>query len=105
MLEQHAIHTSLFRPVLFAGAEPTVVILEGLTAGGLLFGAGFHIATIALAVFYVTVVHAVMVRLAAQDPQISQLYIRSLGGRDYYPAHSALNARTMVVRPSIQLVR
>jgi type IV secretory pathway TrbD component len=105
MLEHHAIHTSLFRPVLFAGAEPTVVILEGLTAGGLLFGVGFHIATIALAVFYVTVVHAVMVRLAAQDPQISQLYIRSLTGRDYYPAHSALAAPIDVVRPSIQLVR
>ena len=82
-----------------------MVILEGLTAGGLLFGVGFHIAIIALAVFYVTVVHAVMVRLAAQDPQISQLYIRSLTGRDYYPAHSALNAPIVVVRPSIQSLR
>jgi type IV secretory pathway TrbD component len=105
MLEQHVIHTSLFRPVLFAGAEPTVAILEGLTAGGLLFGVGFHIATIALAGFYVTVVHAVMARLAANDPQISQLYIRSLTGRDYYPAHSPLRAPIAVVRPSIPLVR
>jgi type IV secretory pathway TrbD component len=105
MLEQHTIHTSLFRPILIAGAEPTVVILEGLTAGGLLFGAGFHIATIALALFYVTVVHAVMVRLAAKDPQISQLYVRSLTGRDYYPAHSAPDAPVVVVRPSILLTR
>ena len=105
MLEQHTIHTSLFRPVLFAGAEPSVVILEGLTAGGLVLGVGFHVATIALAIFYLTVVHAVMVQLAAQDPQISQLYIRSLTGRDYYPAHSTIDAPNIVVRPSIQLAR
>jgi type IV secretory pathway TrbD component len=105
MLEQHVIHASLCRPVLFAGAEPTVVILESITAGALLLGAGFHVATIALALFYVTIVHAVMARLASQDPQISQLYIRSLTGRDYYPAHSPLDAETTVVRPSIQLAR
>jgi type IV secretory pathway TrbD component len=105
MLEHHAIHASLFRPVLFAGAEPAAVVLEGLTAGGLLFGAGFHGATIALAVFYVTVVHAVMVRLASQDPQISQLYVRSLAARDYYPAQSAIAAPTVTVRSSIPVGR
>jgi type IV secretory pathway TrbD component len=105
VLEQHAIHASLFRPVLFAGAEPAAVVVEVLTAGGLLFGVGFHLATIALAVFYVTVVHAVMVHLASKDPQISQLYVRSLAGRDYYPAHAALSAADMPVRPSIPLVR
>jgi type IV secretory pathway TrbD component len=105
MLEHHAIHASLFRPVLFAGAEPAAVVLEGLTAGGLLFGVGFRGATIALAVFYVTVVHAVMVRLASQDPQISQLYLRSLAARDYYPAQSAITAPTVTVRSSIPIGR
>lgn len=105
MLEQHTVHTSLFRPVLFAGAEPAVVIVEVLTAGGLLFGVGFHVATIVLAVFYMTAVHAVMVRLASHDARISQLYIRSLSGRDYYPAHALLTAREVAVLPSIPPVR
>jgi type IV secretory pathway TrbD component len=105
MLEQHTVHTSLFRPVLFAGAEPAAVVVEGLAAGGLLLGVGFHVATIGLAIFYVTVVHAVMVRLASDDPEISQLYIRSLSGRDYYPAHARLTARELDVRPSIPSVR
>ena len=105
MLEQHTVHTSLFRPVLFAGAEPAAVVVEGLAAGGLLLGVGFHVATIALAIFYVTVVHAVMVRLASGDPEISQLYIRSLSGRDYYPAHARLTAPELDVRPSIPSVR
>ena len=99
------IHASLFRPVLFAGAEPAAVMLEALTAGGLLFGVGFHGPTIALAAFYVTVVHSLMARLAAKDPQISQLYLRSLAARDYYPAQSALTARVAPVRPSIPAAR
>jgi type IV secretory pathway TrbD component len=105
MLEQHTVHTSLFRPVLFAGAEPAAVVVEGLVAGGLLLGVGFHIATIGLAMFYVTVVHAVMVRLASDDPEISQLYIRSLSGRDYYPPHASLTADELDARPSIPSVR
>ena len=63
-LEVHPIHPSLVRPVLFAGAEPAAAVFEGLTAGALLFGAGFHVATIGLAVFYLTVVHGVMVWVA-----------------------------------------
>jgi type IV secretory pathway TrbD component len=101
MLEHHVIHASLFRPVLFAGAEPAAVVVEVLTAGGLLFGVGFHVATIAIAIFYVTVVHAVMVRLASQDPQISQVYLRSLGARDYYPAQSMVTAA--LVAPPVSI--
>ena len=88
-VEAHLIHASLFRPVLFAGAEPPVVMLEMSTAFALIFGIGLHGATVALAVFYVTAVHSVMVWVAKQDPQMTALYIRSLSGRDFYPPHSA----------------
>ncbi len=101
MLEPHPIHLSLCRPVLVGGAEPAAVALEVLTAGGLLFGVGFHIATIALWAFYVTAVHAVMVWVATQDPLMSQLYLRSRAARDYYPAHGAILAPLLPVRPSI----
>jgi type IV secretory pathway TrbD component len=87
--------------MLFAGVEPAAAVLEVLTAGGLLFGVGFHIASILLAVFYLTVVHGLMVWIAAQDPQMSQLYLRSLAARDYYPAHGLSGARAAAVRPSI----
>ena len=49
--ESHLIHQSLVRPILLAGAEPAAAILEVLSAGSLLFGVGFHIATMALAAF------------------------------------------------------
>ena len=101
MLEVHPVHASLFRPVLIAGVEPAAAGLEVLTAGALVFGVGFHVATIVLAGFYLTVVHTLMVWVASQDPQMSQLYIRSLSARDFYLAHGSATGRLLPVQPAI----
>lgn len=98
--EAHVIHPALYRPVLFAGAEPGLVVLEVTTAFALVFGVGLHVATVLLAVFYLTVGHAVMVWVAKQDPQMTALYVRSLGARDFYPAHASVHAAPPV-HPSI----
>jgi type IV secretory pathway TrbD component len=100
-LEAHAVHASLYRPVLFAGAEPTVVVLEVMTAFALVFGVGLHVATVLLAVFYLTVVHAVMAWVAKQDPQMTALYVRSLATRDFYAPHASVHAAPPPVHPSI----
>ena len=97
----HVMHASLYRPVLIAGAEPAVVVLEFSTAFALVFGVGLHVATVLLAVFYLTVVHSVMVWIAKQDPHMTALYVRSLGTRDYYPAHSAALTAGPHVAPSL----
>lgn len=104
MLEEHPLHPSLLRPMLFAGAEPAAAAVEVLTAGALVFGAGFHVATILLAAFYLTAVHTIMTWVAKQDPQMSQLYLRSLSARDYYPAHARAAGPLRAVRPSIPRV-
>ena len=100
-VETHVIHASLYRPVLFAGAEPAVVVLEMTTAFALVFGIGLHVATLLLAVFYVTVVHSVMVWVAKQDAHMTALYVRSLSARDFYPPHTGLRAPSPVVMPSV----
>jgi type IV secretory pathway TrbD component len=100
-LEVHVVHASLYRPVLFAGAEPAVVMLELTTSFALVFGIGLHVATVLLALFYLTVVHSVMVWVARQDSQMSMLYVRSLSGRDFYPPHGAIHGPPPPVRPSI----
>src|SRR5260370_30768058 len=100
-LEAHVIHASLHRPLLFAGAETRVVVLEVTTAFALVFGVGLHVATVLLAAFYLTVVHAVMVWVAKQDPQMIGLYVRSLGARDFYPPHASLHAAPPPVHSSI----
>ncbi len=100
-LEAHVVHPALYRPVLFVGAEPAVVVLEVTTAFALVFGIGLHVATVLLAVFYLTVGHAVMVWVAKQDPQMTALYVRSLGSRDFYPPHTSVHGAPPPVHPSI----
>jgi type IV secretory pathway TrbD component len=82
----HVIHPALWRPVLFGGAEPSVVIVEVAAVVALLFVVGVHLATVVLAAVYGVGVHGVAQRLTASDPQISVIYLRSLAGQDYYPA-------------------
>lgn len=96
-MDTHVIHASLYRPVLFAGAEPAVVVLEMTTAFALVFGIGLHVATVLLAVFYVTVVHSVMVWVAKQDAHMTALYVRSLSARDFYAPHAGMRAPSPVV--------
>jgi type IV secretory pathway TrbD component len=101
MRTAHVIHSSLIRPVLFAGAEPSVVIVETSTAFALLFVVGLHVLTVALAAFWLTVVHGVMVWVAKQDSQMIELYVRSLFGRDYYTPLAIAHASPPAPRPSI----
>ncbi len=100
-LEAHVIHASLTRPVLLAGVEPAVAVLEGTTVFALTFGIGLHVTTLVLAVFYLTVVHGVFVWVATQDPQMTVLYVRSLGTRDFYFPHARVHAGAAPVRPSL----
>ena len=99
--ETHALHASLIRPVLFAGAEPAVVIVESCVVFALLFVVGIHVATAALALFWLTIVHGVMVWVAKREPQMTALYVRSLAGRDFYAPHAQALARMPATHPSI----
>ena len=95
------IHTSLIRPVLFAGAEPSVVIVETCVVFALLFIVGIHLITIAIALFWLTTVHGVMVWVAKQEPQMTALYVRSLFARDFYAPHALAQTPTPPPRPAI----
>jgi len=104
-IEHHPIHASLFRPMLVGGAEPAAVIVEVMTAGAVVFGIGLHFTTVALALFYLVVVHGVMVWVAKQDPQMSMLYMRSVTAKDYYTPLAAADAPCPAARPAIGSTR
>ena len=97
----HVIHASLIRPVLFAGAEPAVVIVETCVAFALVFVVGLHLVTVALALFWLTAVHSVMVWVAKQEPQMTSLYVRSLAGRDFYAPHAKAYTTARSPRASV----
>jgi type IV secretory pathway TrbD component len=97
----HVIHASLVRPALYAGAEPAVVMMEVSVAFALVFVVGFHVVTLLLALFWLTVVHSAMMWVAKQDPQMTTLYVRSLFAQDYYAARADVRAAPPVVRTSV----
>ncbi|HXC24741.1 MAG TPA: VirB3 family type IV secretion system protein [Gemmatimonadaceae bacterium] len=101
----HPIHAALYRPVLFLGVEQPVAILEATLVFALVVGVGFHLMTIAVAAMIISVIHPTMTWITAHDAEITRVYLRSIGSQDYYPAHSALTARVLSVRPSIPTIR
>lgn len=100
----HVVHASLIRPVLIAGAEPSIVVLESCIVFALLFVVGIHIVTLLLAAFWLLVVHSSMVRVAKVEPSMTALYIRSVAGRDYYTAHGRVHDPALDTRPSIPVL-
>lgn len=104
-LDFATVHPSLHRPVLFAGVEPAVAIVEVSTAFALVFGVGFHLATVGLAAFYLTAIHGAMAQVAKADPEMTSLYVRSLASRDFYAPHADLDSPTPPQRPSIPHIR
>jgi type IV secretory pathway TrbD component len=101
----HVVHASLWRPVLFGGAEPGFVIAEVATVLALLLVIGVHVGTIALAIAYGTFIHSAAVWVTAKDPAISQIYLRSLSVRDYYAPIARVSAPPAVVRPLVPRTR
>ncbi len=100
----HVIHASLIRPVLFAGAEPAVVIVEGCVVFALLFLVGIHALTVAIAAFWLAVVHSGMVWVAKDEPMMTALYVRSLSGRDFYAPHARAHSVTRAPQSAIPRV-
>ena len=96
-----AIHPSLTRPILLAGAERQLAIANWITAAALILGCGLHWYTIALGLLLVTAGHWALVQAAKFDPQLSQVYVRHIRYQDHYPARAAISAPPPRIRPSV----
>ena len=95
------IHPSLTRPLLLAGAERELVLVNGTIIAALLFGVGFHWASITVAILLETAGHWGLTRAAKHDPQMSSVYVRHVRYQDYYPARAAVRAAPAYVFPSV----
>lgn len=87
------IHPSLVRPILLAGADRTLVLLNITCIVMLLFGVGLHLGTIAAALFFAFAGHGTLLRLAKFDPDFSRVYLRHIRYKGFYPALSSSLAK------------
>ena len=95
------IHLSLTRPLLLAGAERELVLVNGTIIAALIFGVGFHWASLTMAILLATVGHWGLTRAAKHDPQLSRVYVRHIRYQEYYPARAAVQAPPGYVFPSV----
>ena len=96
-----AIHQSLTRPLLLAGAERAPAIANWITAAAIFFGGGLHWYTVTISALLVTVGHWALVQAANFDPQLSRVYVRHIRYQDYYPARAAISGPPARVNPSV----
>lgn len=95
------IHPSLTRPLLLAGAERELVLVNGTLIAALVFGVGFHWASVTMAIVLATLGHWALTRAAKHDPQLSRIYVRHIRYLEYYPAQAAVDAPPGYVFPSV----
>lgn len=96
-----AIHQSLTRPLLLAGAERAPAIANWITAAAIFFGGGLHWYTITISTLLVTVGHWALVQAAKFDPQLTRVYVRHIRYHDWYPASASIWAPPARVQPSV----
>ncbi len=97
-LRETQIHRSLTRPLLLAGAERELVIVNLTIIGALIFGVGFHWMTIGVAGFLATFGHWALVCLAKKDPQLRIMYMRHVKYHPMYEALGGVEARPQFVK-------
>jgi type IV secretory pathway TrbD component len=99
--EAHVIHSSLHRPVLMAGVERGLVIVEATLVTALVVMGGLDWRTLSVAVLLIVVLHPAMAWATRGDSAIAEVYVRSLGAQDFYPPVASWRARPAAVRPAL----
>ncbi|HYN21022.1 MAG TPA: VirB3 family type IV secretion system protein [Thermoanaerobaculia bacterium] len=79
------LHLSLLRPILVAGVEPRIVVLEGTLVATLLLGVGLHTFTVLCALLIALGVHPLLARLSKSDPHALAVYARAVRYQAAYP--------------------
>jgi type IV secretory pathway TrbD component len=92
------IHRSLSRPILLAGGERELVMVNAVIVAALVFGAGFTLPALLTAALFGVLGHLALVRMAKLDPQLRAVYARHIHYQDYYPARASEHAPPALVR-------
>lgn len=97
----HIVHPSLYRTVLMAGVPPRYLIFEVSLSFALVFILGLHLATLLVTLVWTTVVHSLLAWACGLDPEVPQLYVRSLRGGDFYHPMPGLRTRPSAFEPAL----
>jgi type IV secretory pathway TrbD component len=100
-LKSIPIFPSLWKPILLGGAPRRLVIVEVILSLSLIFLVGLSCSALLIVALFTAIVHPILVYFASRDALAPEVYLRSLGYRDFYPAAPTLRQRPRPVRPSV----
>ncbi len=95
------IHVSLTRPILLAGADRELTLVNLIVCFALLFGTGFSPWPLSIVVFLATVGQWALGRVTTYDAEFRRVYSRQVQLQAYYPAAPAIHARRPIIHPSV----
>ncbi len=95
------IHASLMRPILLAGADRELTLVNAVVCFALLFGIGLSTWTGAVVALLATAGQWGLGRVTRYDPDFRRVYARQIQLQAYYPAATSVHASRAVVHASI----
>lgn len=101
-LRRLPIRRSLIRPFLLAGGERPFVMTNVTLIAALLLGVGINTFTLVVAGLLATLGQWGLVQAAKADAQMSQVYLRHIQYRDFYPAQSSVHAKSLIVKSTFK---
>ena len=100
-LRSTPIHASLTRPILLAGADRELTLINAIVIFALFFGIGLSRWTFAVCFLLATVGQWALGRVTRYDPDFRRIYGRHVQLQPFYPARASLRAPRAVVHASI----
>ena len=95
------LHRALVRPLLLAGCERPLAIMNGTLIAMLLLGVGINQFTVIVSFLLATFGFWALRMTAAYDPHLSKVYVRHIRYQSYYPARASIHANAPVIHSSI----
>lgn len=83
-------HRALLRPLLLAGGERMLVLMNCIVMAMLILGVGLSEFTIVTTIFLATVGQWCLVQIAKTDPQMSEVYLRHIKYQEFYSAQTSV---------------
>jgi type IV secretory pathway TrbD component len=95
------IHVSLTRPILLAGADRELTLINAIAIFALLFGIGLSRWTFGVCLLLATVGQWALGRVTRYDPDFRRTYLRHVQLQPFYPARASLHAPRPIIHASV----
>lgn len=95
------IHQSLVKPLLLAGGDRELVLMNIVGQAGALFMMGLSVFSIALVLVAGGTIHVVLVLMGKKDPLMREAWMAFRVFRPFYPARSECRVRTPRIRKGL----